>query len=312
MKRYTIVDAHCDTAEKMLDRGEPLLSNTGHLSLEMMKEYGGYVQFFAAWIAKEEQNPILRTLQMLDNLKTEIRKNKPQIEEIRSVHDLVSVLENGKCGAVLAIEDARALCGSLAVLRMYHELGVRAITLAWNDDNDVADGALSARGAGLTDFGKRIVREMNRLHMIVDVSHIAPKGFWDVLSISDAPVMASHSNCKTVCAHKRNLDDEQIRALIRKQGFIGLNLYPAFLENCDVADTKTILRHVEHILSLGGENSLGLGSDFDGVDALPKGIFSAREYTALFDEMARIGYSDGLIAKITHKNMINFMKRIEK
>ncbi len=312
MKRYTIVDAHCDTAAKLLDKGEPLFSNTGHLSLEMMQRYSGYVQFFAAWIAKEEQNPILRTLKIIDKLKTEIQTNKSQIEEVRSAQDLVSVLENGKCGAVLAIEDARALCGSLSVLRMYYKLGVRAITLAWNDDNDVADGARSARGAGLTDFGKSVVREMNRLHMIVDVSHIAPRGFWDVMSISSAPVMASHSNCSTVCAHKRNLDDKQIHALIGKQGFIGINLYPAFLSNGDRADIKTILRHMEHILSLGGENILGLGSDFDGVDALPKGISGAREYIALFDEMARIGYSDALIAKITHKNMINFMKRIEK
>ena len=211
----------------------------------------------------------------------------------------------------MAIEDARALCGSLSVLRMYYELGVRAITLAWNDDNDVADGALSARGVGLTEFGKRVVQEMNRLHMIVDVSHMTPKGFWDVLSTSGAPVMASHSNCTTVCAHKRNLDDKQICALIEKQGFIGVNLYPIFLSDCGRADRKTILVHIEHILSLGGENIIGLGSDFDGVDCLPHGIRSASDYAALFDDMARIGYSDALIAKITHTNMINFMKRIE-
>lgn len=312
MKKYTIVDAHCDTAEKLLDKDEALHSNTGHLSLEMMQSYSGYVQFFAAWISKEEQNPILRTLKIIDKIKTEIQKNKSQLEEIRSAKDLISVLARKKCGAVLAIEDARALCGSLSVLRMYYELGVRAITLAWNDDNDVADGALSARGAGLTDFGKSVVREMNRLHMIVDVSHIAPKGFWDVLSISNAPVMASHSNCNAVCAHKRNLDDRQIQALIYQQGFIGINLYPVFLSNSGRADITTILRHTEHILSLGGENILGLGSDFDGVDNLPNGILGANDYIALFNEMARIGYSDALIAKITHENMINFMKRIEK
>ena len=227
------------------------------------------------------------------------------------MQDVTATIDDGKCGAILAIEDARALCGSLAVLRMYYELGVRAVTLAWNDDNDVADGALSTRGAGLTDFGKRVVQEMNRLHMIVDVSHIAPKGFWDVVSVSGAPIMASHSNCDAVCAHKRNLDDAQIRALIEKQGFIGVNLYPVFLSEDGVADMKTFLAHTEHILSLGGEDIIGLGSDFDGVSALPSGICGAKDYAGLFDEMAKIGYSDALIDKITHANMINFMKRVE-
>ena len=312
MKQYTILDAHCDTAGELLDKNASLLSNTGHLSLEMMQKYGGYVQFFAAWISKNEKNPILRTLEILDNLKREIEKNQHKIMEIKTVQDISSAFSKGKYGAILAIEDARALSGSLATLRMYYALGVRALTLAWNDDNDVTDGANSICDNGLTEFGRQVVKEMNRLHMIVDVSHISKKGFWDVLSVSSAPVMASHSNCMAICHHLRNLDDAQIKALIKMQGFIGINLYPPFLSPNGRADIKTVLAHIEYILELGGENILGLGSDFDGVDCLPDGISNAAEYTRLFDEMSSCGYSDALINKITHENMIRFMARIEK
>ncbi len=312
MKRYTIMDAHCDTAGELLDKQASLFSNSGHLSLEMMQQYGGYVQFFAAWISKNEKNPILRTLTILDYLKREIKKNQQRIMEVNCVQDLTCALAAGKCGAVLAIEDARALSGSLATLRMYHALGVRAMTLAWNDDNDVTDGANSLCGNGLTAFGRQVVQEMNRLHMIVDVSHISSKGFWDVLSVSSAPVMASHSNCMALCPHPRNLDDEQIKALIQSQGFMGINLYPPFLSQDGRADVKKILAHIEHILELGGENILGLGSDFDGVDYLPDGVSNAAEYVHLFEEMKSRGYSDALIDKITHQNMIRFMNRTEK
>ncbi len=312
MKQFTVIDAHCDTASELLDKNESLSSNSGHLSLEKMKGYKSYVQFYAAWVSKRERNPLLRAVEILDKIKCEIEKNKGEIEEIKTVAELKSVLSRGKHGAVLALEDARSLCGSLSALRMFYSLGVRAVTLAWNDDNEITDGAASERGAGLTDFGKKVVREMNRLHMMVDVSHITPKGFWDVLETSRAPVMASHSNAAAVCGHRRNLDDGQIRALVKSGGMVCVNIYPPFLTDSTEADITDVLRHTDHILSLGGENCLGLGSDFDGVGRLPNGILGAEDYEKLFCEMARHGYSDELIDKITHKNMVNFMERIEK
>lgn len=312
MKRYTVIDAHCDTASELLDRREQLYANTGHLSLEKMNGYKSYVQFYAAWVSKNVKNPLLRAVEIIDKIKCEIGKNANSIEEIRTAENLKSVIDRGKHGAILAIEDARALCGSLSSLRMFYQLGVRAVTLAWNDDNEVTDGAASERGAGLTAFGKSVVQEMNHLHMIVDVSHITPKGFWDVLATATAPVMASHSNAAAACSHRRNLDDSQLKALIDSGGMVCVNIYPAFLSETGKADVTTILRHTDHVLSLGGENALGLGSDFDGIDSLPTGFSGAEDYTKLFDEMARSGYSDELIDKITHKNMVNFMERIEK
>lgn len=312
MKSYNVIDAHCDTASELLDKGEFLAFNSGHLSLEKIKKYQSYIQFYAAWVGKQEKNPLLRAIEIFDNLKNELKKNADAACIITSSAELKSVIRQKKHGAILAIEDARALCGSVAALRMFYSLGVRALTLAWNDDNEVTDGADSVRGAGLTAFGREIVCEMNRLHMIVDVSHITPKGFWDVLEISQAPVLASHSNAAGVCRHRRNLDDEQIKALVKNDGMVCVSVYPEFLSENGRADTADILRHTDHILSLGGENVLGLGSDFDGIDALPADFAGAEDYDKLFNEMARLGYSDELIDKITHKNMINFMERIEK
>ncbi len=312
MKRYTVIDAHCDTASEILDRNEDLLQNTRHLSLEQTKGFSSYIQFYAAWISKNEKNPLLRAIQIIDKMKQEISKNADMIEEVHTAKETESVINRKKQGALLAIEDGRALCGSLSNLRMFYDLGVRTLTLAWNDDNELTDGIASKRGAGLTDFGKAVVREMNRLKMMVDVSHITERGFWDVMEESQAPVMASHSNAKSICGHRRNLTDEQIRALIEKKGIICVNLYPQFVSDEGKASFRDIVTHIAHILSLGGENYIGLGSDFDGVDSLPKDMEGVRDYTKLFEEMERYGLSDDLINKITHQNMLNFMKRIEK
>ena len=311
MKKYTVIDAHCDTASEILDRNESLIKNERHLSLEQIKDYNSYIQFFAAWISKDSKNPFLRTIDILDKAKQEVLKNSDNIELITNLKDIKSVIGRKKHGAILAIEDARALCGSISSVRAFFELGVRAITLAWNDDNEVTDGIASVRGAGLTEFGKEVVSEMNRLGMIVDVSHITKKGFWDVLEVSKKPVMASHSNAQKICSHRRNLDDEQIRAMIEKKGIICVNIYPDFLSDNGKADMDTVIDHIDHIISLGGEDFLGLGSDFDGVDRLVDGFSGAKDYRKLFEKMEQRGYSTDLIDKITHKNLINFIERIE-
>ncbi len=312
MKAYRVIDAHCDTAGKLLDTNARLSDNECHYSLKKISGYESFVQFFAAWVAKEEKEPCRRAMKMLSYLKQEIAANKDAIEEIQTVETLESVLRCGKHGAILALEDGRSLEGNIENLYQFYNMGVRAIALAWNDDNELTDGIASNRGNGLTAFGRQVVQEMNRLGMIVDVSHITEKGFWDVLELSQKPVMASHSNCRALCSHRRNLEDKQVKTLIENKGFIGINLYCDFLTDNGEATIDNILSHIEHILSLDGENAIGLGSDFDGMDHLPVGINHAGDYIALFEKMQKIGYSDDLIDKISYKNMLNFIKRIEK
>lgn len=312
MQDITIIDSHCDTACELLNRGEHLYVNTGHLSLKQMELFQSYIQFYAAWVGKEEKYPTQRAVDILSCIKREIATNSDLIEEIKNFKELTSVIERKKHGAILALEDARSLEGNIETLYKFYHMGVRAIALAWNDNNEVTDGILSERDAGLTPFGEKVVQEMHNLHMIVDVSHITEKGFWDICALSDRPFMASHSNCLSICKHRRNLNDEQIKEMIKRKGFMGINLYPKFLSDDGIADISTVLDHMDHVLSLGGTDILGLGSDFDGVDYLAEGISDAKDYINLIDAMEQHGYSGSLIDKITHKNMINFMERIEK
>ncbi len=308
---YKIIDAHCDTASELLDRNENLKDNTCMINKAYMDEYESYVQVFAAYVSKKVKNPMDRAIKILEKAKNEIRKN--DIDLILCCEDLERTLKEKRCGAILSIEDARALCGKIMPLYFFYNFGVRMITLAWNDDNEVTDGADSIKQTGLTNFGRDVVKEMNRLNMIIDVSHISERGFWDVLETTNAPVIASHSNCYRECHHARNLKYEQIKSLIDTGGMMCINIYPPFLENePDRADVKSIIRHIEYALSLGAENNLGLGSDFDGIDATPKGLNNLKDYQKLFKEFEKMNYSQELIDKITHQNFIKFMKRTEK
>ena len=308
---YKIIDTHCDTAAELLDKNEVLENNTCMIKKSYMDEYESCVLNFAAYVSKKAENPMDRALKILQKAKKEIKDNN--IKLVLNCDELKRTLKESRHGAILSIEDARALCGKVMPLYFFYNYGVRMITLAWNDDNEVTDGANSKNQTGLTDFGRDVVREMNRLKMMIDVSHISEQGFWDVMETSRKPVIASHSNCYRECPHIRNLKDDQIKALIDNGGIMCINIYPYFLEsNPEKADIKSVIRHIEYALSLGAENHLGLGSDFDGIDITTKEITNLKDYQKLFKELEKMNYSQEQIDKITHKNFINFMERIEK
>ncbi len=304
---YKISDAHCDTIEYLTDNEDSLRINSRHLSLEHMLKYDGYIQCFAAWIDREHENSLQRALNMFDAFFKEYDKNKDAMEIVKDNASLNSVLNSGKIGAMLTVEDARALSGDINNLYKFYDIGVRAMTLTWNYDNDICSGTYTENDTGLTSFGREVVREMNRLGMIVDVSHLSRKSFWDVLDITEKPIMASHSNSYKVYPHPRNLDDYQIKAIIKNKGYIGINIYPNFIANKDIVSINDILLHIKHIHSLGGENVLGLGTDFDGIPTLPCEIKNAGDLYKLFDKMKEKGFKNSLIDRISHKNFVNFV-----
>lgn len=300
MMRYKILDAHADTMGKILEKGERFADNTGEVRPDRMRQYEGYVQVFAAWVDAAKPNPTAQGMEIADVFYRETKKNG--ITVIRDGKSLADTLENGRLGAILALEDGAALAGSLGVLRMLYALGFRIITLCWNGENELGDGAVNSRGRGLKTFGKKAVKEMEGLGMVVDVSHLSEKGFWDVAEITEHPFIASHSNAKAICDHPRNLSDEQIREIAKCGGTVGVNLYPAFLTPRGEADVTDVIRHIEHILAVGGENAVGIGTDFDGISSLTRGLEHPGLLGNLLDTLRGLGYGDTLLKKLAYGN----------
>ena len=184
-----------------------------------MQESGVKIQFFALFPGISSSLSPLKQILILGDFFWEQYENNPEkIKLITSSSDLVEVMESNKLGALLTVEGGEVLEGELRILRILYRMGVRSLCLTWNNRNEIADGVAERDARGLTDFGREVVKEMNKLGMIIDVSHIAEKGFWDVLELSDAPVIASHSNSRAVWDHPRNLTDEQIKGIAQKNG----------------------------------------------------------------------------------------------
>ncbi|GBF32703.1 microsomal dipeptidase [Desulfocucumis palustris] len=308
-----IVDAHCDTLTAMEYQNRRLgeESGRGHLDLPRMKRAGVNVQFFAACVGPEYRHwATIRALDIIDLFYRELEANTESIEEIRTYADINRIVDNGKVAALLSIEGGDALSGELSVLRMFYRLGVRAITLTWNGRNQLADGVGERRsGGGLTRRGLEVVKEMNRLGMLVDVSHLADQGFWDVLKNTDKPLIASHSNCRALCGHPRNLSDRQIRELAEAGGVIGLNFYPKFI--CpDKPSLDRLLDHAVHMASVGGVGCLGLGSDFDGIEQVTPGLEDVTKIPSLAEGLGKRGFNDGEVAMILGGNWLRVLSRV--
>jgi len=185
--------------------------------------------------------------------------------------------------------------------------------LTWNHRNELADGVFEQEsGGGLTLFGRNVVKEMNRLGMLIDVSHLGEKGFWDVIECSKSPIAATHTNAKTVCNHQRNLNDEQIKALASSGGVIGINMYSPHLTDNSKATISDVIAHIEHVISIGGEDCVGIGADFDLIEDTPEGINGTEDMYKLFDELFKLNYPQRIIEKIAGGNFLRLVKEVLK
>ena len=304
---FKIADMHCDTATEAYDKKLSIYNNNLHVDLRRLVATKTDVQFFAVWISpRYASNGYTRATEVIECFKKQCDENKNIITLVTNPSDLDN--DDGKAKAVLSIEGGEALEGEAENLEKLHNMGVRLMTLTWNGSNELGQGAMSGN-QGLTVFGKDIVRRMNRLGMIVDVSHLSEAGFWDVAQVSLAPFVASHSNANSVCNHPRNLTDEQIKHLIRTNGFIGINLYPPFLTDGE-ATIDHIYAHIDHCLSLGAEDILGFGADFDGIDRTPCEIAGIEDMHKIIDYLLKKGLTDRVVGKITSKNLIRVTKEI--
>ncbi|MBP2240206.1 membrane dipeptidase [Cytobacillus eiseniae] len=301
-----IFDAHCDVLYKLfLDSRLPFKdSKSLQVNLDGLNAAGVKVQCFAIYIP-ESVHPDMRfhaALYMIELFFERVIKTNPQLKMITDYKD-IKQLGADDIGAILTLEGCDAIGQDLLKLKTLLRLGVTSVGLTWNHSNAVADGVLEERGAGLSTFGKKVVHLLNESAIWCDVSHLSERGFWDVIELSDYPI-ASHSNCYSLCPHPRNLSNDQIKSLIERNGVIGITFYPEYLTARKIATVTDILRHLEYVCSLGGENHVGFGSDFDGMgDKLPMGIASVEDYDLLINELIKY-YSSKQIENFLFKNFI--------
>jgi membrane dipeptidase len=312
-----ICDCHCDTLTELYNKNASLYENEQHFDIKRQIALGGGLQFCAIYVPTEVfryQGGLRYTLCLLDKYNQEIKKlheNGIDVLQVRTAEDAGNVLKH-KAATLLAIEEGGAIDGSLEALRCLYELGVRAMTLTWSNRNDIADGINEeATGSGLTLFGKQVVAEMNRLGILVDVSHISTAGFWSVIETSTKPIIATHSNAKSLCSHPRNLNDEQIKALAQNGGLAGITFAGQFLEeDWHNACIESVYKHIDYMLNLiGNDDHIGFGSDFDGISHPPYNIQGVQDYKPLIEYLSKY-YSDKTINKITHQNVINLLQKV--
>lgn len=316
-----LFDLHCDTAGECFNQQRHILDGDLHINLCKGEVLDRWCQLFAIWIPDELRSKDAEKYfeKVLLNFKDEIEQYFKKVKLCKDFEDVNEAVNNGKCAAILTCEGASPFVENDRINYAY-ECGVKLITLTWNGENEVGYGCQSNCDFGLKPAGKRLLRNMERLNIIADVSHLNRAGFYDVAS-SGARFIATHSNCKSVLEKtrvngsdkffscRRSLDDEQIKLIIERKGLIGINFCRSFLGDEGDDGFEAVYRHMEHILELGGEKCLAIGSDFDGCEINPD-LAGIDKIPKLAEFLRQKSYNDSLIEKIFYENANNFFKNI--
>ena len=324
-----VFDLHCDTLSElrraeMRGDGQTFAHNNGHIDLEKLEKGDYMLQCFAAFVNLADPtpgaDPLVTALEEIDVFKRMMERYADRIAPVYRPEDIRKNAEAGKISGMLTIEEAGCCKGSLGVLRRLQELGVRMMTLTWNYPNELAapnanpGGPLVANTeTGLTERGFAFLEEMEKLHITADVSHLSDKGFWDIANHSTRPFAASHSNCRALSPHNRNLTDEMIRALAEKGGIAGLNYCASFVD-ADSAHPKLcrstverLAKHAAHFKQVGGIEVISLGSDFDGIGGQHE-LETAADMPLLAEALRREGFTEDEVEAIYWRNAYRFFK----
>lgn len=309
---YYYIDGHADTLlnyrrypQYQFDK----YNQEGHIDLPRLREGQVGLVFFSVFV-ESSYKPQLVFERMFTHLDSyfQLLATVPGVLGIKKFEDMQDLPK--KTGILLTLEGGEVI-KNLSVLRVLYRLGFRLITLTWNQRNQLADGAGEYRAnGGLTDLGRQVVKEMNRLGMIVDVSHLAPASFWDVIRVSEQPVVASHSNVRELCKHPRNLSDNQLRAIADTGGVIGVNFCPYFLNNSSEADISEVIKHIHYIEELVGYRHVALGTDFDGIELTPGGLEDVSRLPVLEQSLSEDGWSETQIRHILQLNWFKLLRRV--
>ena len=312
------LDSHCDTPmffgeDIHFDQRDPKIL----VDLHKMTEGHLDASIMVAYLPQGERNEetykavTAKTNELLDGLERLTLANRQHIGLARTPDDLYQLKSEGKKAIMMGIENGYAIGHDLSLIEKFRQRGVVYMTLCHNGDNDICD---SARGkgehGGLSEFGREVVREMNRVGMMVDLSHAAETSFWDALKLSQVPIVCSHSSCRALCDHPRNLTDEQMRALAEAGGVMQVTLYNGFLRTDGQASILDAVRHINHAVQVMGIEHVGIGTDFDGDGGVP-GVANASELINLTRLLRQVGYSNEQLRLLWGENFLRVMRQAQ-
>lgn len=320
-----VVDMHCDTILRLYDEGGCLSKNDFNIDLKKMVKGDYLLQNFAMFVnLSDHLDPLTKAQRLIDLYYTELEKSPELIKPVYSYEDILNNQKNGLMSAMLTLEEGAVVNNDLAILRNYYRLGVRMITLTWNHPNGIGYPNLISTKEfkdlyhlntedGLTDFGIAYVKEMERLGIIIDVSHLSDAGFYDVLKYTTKPFVASHSNARSVCGVARNMSDDMIKQLAKRNGVMGINFCGDFLKPSSRGGMRSciedMVKHILYIKELVGIDYVGLGSDFDGIDQNLE-LADASMMPQLAAALQEAGFSEIEIEKVFYKNVLRVYSQI--
>ena len=308
------IDMHCDTLSELLP-AETLEENSLCVDRKRMEQTKMLAEFFACFVYVPDgkwEEAYQKVMEMVARMECETKENK-KLKLIKTAKDLEYAEREELNLALLTVEEGGVLNGKRNRLEELYQRGVRLITLTWNYENCI--GYPNSRNAqemqkGLKSFGKQMVEEMNESGMLVDVSHLSDGGFCDCIRLSKKPIIASHSNARALCAHPRNLSDEMLCALGECGGVVGLNFYPQFLQSDRSAEVLDIAKHGMHILQKAGEDSVALGTDFDGFEAGKNWIRGIEEIECVWDALKKAGMTERQLDKLSYQNVKRVLEEV--
>ena len=340
-----VIDTHIDTATHLLyrdpDFGKRL--KEGHVDIPRMREGGVGAAFFAVWIDEvyDEEAAFKHAVRGIDAIHRTVEKHQDDLALALNAEDIERARAAGKIAVLISIEGGRAIADDRACLRALHRLGVRSVTLAWYRSTNWCDSHNDSRHGGLTPFGKDVVREMNRLGVLVDISHVSDRTFWDVLEVSEKPVFASHSCCRALCEHTRNMTDEMVRALAAKGGVMNMTFVSGFVAGPPASDFpppvippreklrdpfdyiawpspepgppfEALMAQFSHALALAGPDHVGIGSDYDGTTQTPQGVEDISKLPAVTEGLLAAGHSEATVRKVLGENNLRLFRETLK
>ncbi len=349
------IDSHIDTAQRVLIGHVDITQRTkdGQVDLPRLREGGMHAPFFALWVPVYYQGAeaVRRTLELRDAMQTLFDTHPDQIEMATNASEIERIVKAHKIAAFLTMEGGHQIDDDLAVLRTYYRMGIRAMTLTHFRNNNWADSSTDKPAHnGLTDFGKSVVREMNRLGMLVDISHVSDKTFYDAIAVSTKPVILSHSSCRAISDIPRNVTDDMLRAIAKNGGVIGINFGEGFINPKDAerlraaisrlsempklfgkdldayaakdysteygtslkvaATVEEVAAHIDHAVKIAGIDHVGIGSDFDGIQGPPNGLEDVSKMPNLVAALLKRGYSEADIKKILGGNTLRVIREV--